>query len=54
MAQECPLWAALTIKDTQYGFAGATGTVWTIAPDFTFTIASYRSQDFLTHTSKGD
>ena len=41
MAQECRLSAALTIKDTQYGFAGATGTVWTIAPDFTFTIARH-------------
>jgi len=41
VAQECPLSAALTLKDTQYGFAGETGTVWTIAPDFTFTIARH-------------
>ncbi len=41
MAQECPLSAALTLKDTQYGFAGATGTVWTIEPDFTFMIARH-------------
>jgi hypothetical protein len=39
MAQEYPLSGALTLKDTQHGFAGETGTVWTIAPDFTFTIA---------------
>jgi hypothetical protein len=39
MAQECPLSAPLTLKDTQSGFAGETGTVWTIAPDCSFTIA---------------
>ena len=39
MAQELPLSMPLTLKDTQCGFAGETGTVWTIAPDFTFTIA---------------
>jgi hypothetical protein len=39
MAQECPLSAPLTIKDTQSGFAGETGTVWTIAPDCSYTVA---------------
>lgn len=39
MAQECPLAAPLAIKDTQSGFAGETGTVWTIAPDCTYTVA---------------
>jgi hypothetical protein len=39
MAQECPLSAPLTVKDTQGGFAGETGTVWTIAPDCNFTVA---------------
>ncbi|MGC2200339.1 MAG: hypothetical protein WA633_09380 [Stellaceae bacterium] len=39
MAQECPLSAPLTVKDTQSGFAGETGTVWTIAPDCSFTVA---------------
>jgi hypothetical protein len=39
MAQECPLSAPLTIKDTQSGFAGETGMVWTIAPDCTYTVA---------------
>ena len=39
MAQECPLSVPLTIKDTQDGFAGETGTVWTIAPDCSYTVA---------------
>jgi hypothetical protein len=39
MAHECPLSAPLILKDTQSGFAGETGTVWTIAPDCSFTIA---------------
>jgi hypothetical protein len=39
MAQECPLSAPLTIKDTQSGFAGETGTVWTIAIDCSYTVA---------------
>jgi len=30
---------ALVLKDTQQGFAGTTGTVWTIAPDCTFQVA---------------
>jgi hypothetical protein len=39
MAQECPLSAALVLKDTQGGFAGETGLVWTIATDGSYTIA---------------
>jgi len=39
MAQDCPLSAPLTIKDTQDGFVGETGTVWTIAPDCSYTVA---------------
>jgi hypothetical protein len=39
MAHECPLSAPLTIRDTQSGFAGETGTVWTIAPDCSYTVA---------------
>jgi hypothetical protein len=39
MAQECPLSAPLVLKDTQSGFAGETGNVWTIAPDCSFTVA---------------
>jgi hypothetical protein len=39
MAQECLTSGPLTLKDTQDGFAGETGTVWTIAPDCSFKIA---------------
>jgi hypothetical protein len=39
MAQEHPLSAPLTVTETQGGVAGETGTVWTIAPDYSFTIA---------------
>jgi hypothetical protein len=31
MAEECPPSAPLVLKDTQSGFAGETGNVWTIA-----------------------
>jgi hypothetical protein len=39
MAEKCPLSAPLVLKDTQSGFAGETGYVWTIAPDCSFTVA---------------
>jgi hypothetical protein len=39
MAQQCPLSAPLTVKDTQSGVVGETGTVWTIMPDCSFTVA---------------
>jgi hypothetical protein len=39
MAEECPLSAPLVLKDTQSGFTGETGNVWTIAPDCSFTVA---------------
>ncbi len=39
LAQECPLTAPLIVKDVQDGFAGQTGTVRTIAPDCSFTVA---------------
>jgi hypothetical protein len=39
LAEECPLSAPLVLKDTQSGFAGETGNVWTIAPDCSFTVA---------------
>ena len=39
MGQECPLSAPLTIKDIQSGFAGETGTIWTIAADCSYTVA---------------
>jgi hypothetical protein len=44
LAQECSLTAPLTLKDTQDGFAGQTGTVWTIAPDCSFTVARQLGQ----------
>jgi hypothetical protein len=34
----------LTVKDTQDGFAGTTGTVWTIEPDCTFHVSRLFSQ----------
>jgi len=39
LAQECPLKGPLILKDTQDGFAGQTGKVWTVAPDCRFTVA---------------
>jgi len=39
LAQECPMTAPLTVKDLQDGIVGQTGTVWTIAPDCSFTVA---------------
>ncbi|HEY1261201.1 MAG TPA: hypothetical protein VGF34_18270 [Stellaceae bacterium] len=39
VAQECPLAAPLTVKDLQSGVVGDTGTVWTIEPDCSFTVA---------------
>jgi len=39
MAEECPLTGPLVLKDTQSGFAGEMGNVWTIAPDCSFTVA---------------
>ena len=35
LANGCMLKMTLTVKDTQDGFAGTTGTVWTIGPDCT-------------------
>ncbi|HEU0156780.1 MAG TPA: hypothetical protein VFQ82_11970 [Stellaceae bacterium] len=39
VAQECPLAAPLTVKDLQSGVVGDTGTVWTIEPDCSFSVA---------------
>ncbi len=38
-AQDCPMISSLTIKDTQDGVAGQTGTVWTITPVCGFTVS---------------
>jgi hypothetical protein len=39
MAQQCRLSAPLTLKDTQGGVVGPTGTVWTIAEDCSYAVA---------------
>src|SRR5262249_44605770 len=39
LANGCMLTMTLTVKDTQDGFAGTTGTIWTIAPDCTFRVS---------------
>jgi hypothetical protein len=39
MAEAFPLTVPLILKDLQGGFVGQTGTVWTIAPDCSFTVA---------------
>ena len=43
-AHGCMLTMLLTVKDTQDGFAGTTGTVWTIEPDCTFRVSRLFSQ----------
>lgn len=39
LANGCMLKMTLTVQDTQDGFAGTTGTVWTIRPDCTFGVS---------------
>jgi len=39
LANGCMLKMTLTVKDTQDGFAGTTGTVWMIEPDCTFRVS---------------
>jgi hypothetical protein len=53
MAEECPLSAPLVLKDTQSGFAGETGNVWTIAPDCSFTVARQIGLNVLEPHKKG-
>ena len=38
-AEDCSLTTPLMLADTQDGFAGQVGTVWTIEPDCSFTVA---------------
>jgi hypothetical protein len=40
-AADCRMKTALTLKDSQDGFAGSTGTVWTIKPDCSYTVARF-------------
>jgi len=53
MADECPLSAPLVLKDTQSGFAGETGNVWTIAPDCSFTVARQVGPNMLEPDKRG-
>lgn len=53
MAEECPLSAPLTLRDIQSGVAGETGTVWTIAPDCSFTIARQLGRKLLDSHAHG-
>ena len=39
MAGQCPLTAQLVLRDLQSGIVGQTGTMWTIEPDCSFTVA---------------
>ena len=39
LANGCLLKMTLTVKDTQDGVAGTTGTIWTIEPDCTFRVS---------------
>lgn len=39
VADQCPLTAALVLNDLQSGVVGQTGTVWTLAPDCSFSVA---------------
>jgi hypothetical protein len=43
-ATDYPLETTLTVKDMQDGFAGTTGTVWTIRPDCTFRVSRLFNQ----------
>jgi hypothetical protein len=53
MAKECPLTSPLTLTDSQSGIAGETGTVWTVAPDCSFTVARHIGQKVLESHKQG-
>lgn len=44
-AANCPARQMLTIRDSQDGFAGKTGTVWTIRPDCSYEVARFRGDE---------
>jgi hypothetical protein len=44
-AADCPAKPMLTIKDSQDGFAGKTGTIWTIKPDCSYEVARFRGDE---------
>jgi hypothetical protein len=39
MSEQCPLSSPLVVKDLQDGFAGQTGSIWTVSVDCTITVA---------------
>ncbi|SRR6266478_1297405 len=44
-AQDCVSGGMLTLKDSQGGFAGTTGSVWVIGADCRFTVARFINED---------
>jgi hypothetical protein len=44
-AADCPAKPMLTVKDSQDGFGGTTGTVWTIKPDCSYEVARLRGTE---------
>ena len=53
MAEESLLSAPLIVKDLQGGFVGETGTVWTVAPDCSFTVARQTGPNTPTRINRG-
>jgi hypothetical protein len=53
LAKTCMLTRPLTVKDTQDGFAGTTGTVWAIGPDCTFRVSRLFGQQVAAPHRKG-
>jgi hypothetical protein len=45
LAADCPVKPMLTVKDTQDGFAGTTGTIWTIKSDCSYDVARLRGSE---------
>ncbi|WP_156952203.1 hypothetical protein [Bradyrhizobium sp. WSM1743] len=52
-AADCPAKPMLTIKDSQDGFAGKTGTIWTIKPDCSFEVARFHGENVSAPHAKG-
>jgi hypothetical protein len=52
-AADCPAKPMLTIKDSQDGFAGKTGTIWTIKPDCSYEVARFRGTEISPPHLKG-
>jgi hypothetical protein len=52
-AANCPAKQMLTLKDSQDGFAGKTGTIWTIRPDCSYEVARFRGDEISPPHLKG-